>query len=603
MNTEIKIDEILDKDLYYKQLTGDRIINITGEGGSGKSTLANEYKNDPNYMVIDYDLILLNPEVGTIEYKLKQMIIDKYGDSLFQNINNVGIEQVKINFTKMYNEVINYLNENVLKNEDKTVILDGTQIRFISDPSMIKGEFVALRPSLQTCVSQSVNRYIENNPTATPEQIESYSKKRSDILHKLNPMMNELLVSVEKLPDFKNPKIEFDDVAIQSYLNGTSKKYLELINKEYGPFMSKEKLDFLNKVISKKCVFVEKNGTEYLKNQTDEIKKLNLSNFERLEEFRNLDIPLAHGGRVYEDNIIHFYPSRVLAKNRKLSTEELQQECDEVLIHELLHFFIRPEKLNIDKEPQLKRINNFTTEGLVDMCARDIQMKYGLFPKYKSDYGPNVIFIREALNNIPNVNDRMKLVFNGTVEQIYSKTTTKEYDSKKHFIESRKKNTNFDKLILNISTVYGYKNEKDDETKSWQRFFYNYSANYPNKDVSVREINDNGKVLFPEKYSSVKKEIDKYNEKKTVKTTKKKSFTWKNDTEVKTYSQIKQKNQIIKQKKAQQKQMNKAKVKTLTPPKQSGNGSKAFTNVITLSLIVSFAFALSFMVAYIFLIK
>ena len=69
------------------------------------------------------------------------------------------------------------------------------------------------------------------------------------------------------------------------------------------------------------------------------------------------------------------------------------------------------------------------------------------------------------------------------------------------------------------------------------------------------------------------------------------------------YSQIKQKNQMIKQQKEQQKQMNKPNVKTLTPPSQGGNGTKGFTNVITLSLIVSFVAGALFMVMYMLLNK
>lgn len=80
-------------------------------------------------------------------------------------------------------------------------------------------------------------------------------------------------------------------------------------------------------------------------------------------------------------------------------------------------------------------------------------------------------------------------------------------------------------------------------------------------------------------------------------------FKWKSNSEAMVYSQIKQKNQMIKQQKAQQKQMNKPRVKTLTPPSQSGNGIKGFTNIITLSLIVSFVAGALFMVMYMLLNK
>lgn len=72
---DLMIDEVIDKGLYYKKISNDKVLNITGEGGSGKSTIANEYRNDDNYLVVDYDLILLNPNVGTVEYELKQMLV------------------------------------------------------------------------------------------------------------------------------------------------------------------------------------------------------------------------------------------------------------------------------------------------------------------------------------------------------------------------------------------------------------------------------------------------------------------------------------------------------------------------------------------------
>ena len=157
MVMDLMIDEFIDKGLYYKKISNDKVLNITGEGGSGKTTLANAYRNDDRYLVVDYDQIILNPNVGTIEYELKQMLVEKYGNTLFENINKIGIDKVKENFTTMYNEIINYLS-----NKNKIIVLDGTQLRFINGAKEIKGEFVVLRPSLQTCVSQSVKRFIQN---------------------------------------------------------------------------------------------------------------------------------------------------------------------------------------------------------------------------------------------------------------------------------------------------------------------------------------------------------------------------------------------------------------------------------------------------------
>lgn len=78
------------------------------------------------------------------------------------------------------------------------------------------------------------------------------------------------------------------------------------------------------------------------------------------------------------------------------------------------------------------------------------------------------------------------------------------------------------------------------------------------------------------------------------------NFAKRSENEIQVHQQIKQKNQMIKQQKAQKKQINKPKVKTLTQSTQnsSSNGSKGFTNIITLSLIVSFVCGALFMIVY-----
>lgn len=116
----LEIDEKIDKGMYYKKISNDKVINITGEGGSGKSTLANEYRTSDDYAVVDYDLVLLDPPQGTVEYELKQMLLSKYGKDLFASITEVGMDKVKENFTTIYLETLHYLSS-----KNKTIVLDG----------------------------------------------------------------------------------------------------------------------------------------------------------------------------------------------------------------------------------------------------------------------------------------------------------------------------------------------------------------------------------------------------------------------------------------------------------------------------------------------
>lgn len=598
---DLTIDEVIDKGLYYKKISDDKVINITGEGGSGKSTLANEYKNDYNYLVVDYDLILSNPDVGTIEYELKHMLLEKYGNSLFENINKVGMDKVKENFTIMYSEIINYLS-----NRNKTIVLDGTQLRFIRDVKVIRGEFVVLRTSLQTCVSRSVERFIQNNPHATTEQIREYTQKRENILHQLNPMMNELLIQVDKLVNMKNLEFSFDHIEIQNYLQENSKKYLDIIRNEYGSFMSSDQIKLLDQLLATDCVEVNRNGKEYLLNQANDINNSsNMSTFEKLQALRKLNIPLAHGGRVFEDNQIHFYPSKLLAKNPNLSIDELKQKCNEVLIHELLHFFIRPEYLDITNLPELKGINSFTTEGLVDMCARDIHQKYGMFPNYKSEYGSNVIFVREALSNIPNLYERMQLVFNGSIGHIYQQTSTPAYNSQQQFINARDNETKYDEVITNISRIC-YPEKVD----SLQRVLYNFSANFKNKNEALEAIEKVSQQEFRDKVPFIQQQImtyknnnDSKNQGERLKSnedtsiTQKNSFDQRSKNEIQVAEQIRIKNQAIAKQKQQQKQVDKQKVFVKTNPNMP-KSSNGYVNVVILSLIVSFVAGIFTMIMY-----
>lgn len=57
IKSELLISINTDKEPYIKNITSDKVINITGESGSGKSYYTDKYHNDNNYIVIDTDLI------------------------------------------------------------------------------------------------------------------------------------------------------------------------------------------------------------------------------------------------------------------------------------------------------------------------------------------------------------------------------------------------------------------------------------------------------------------------------------------------------------------------------------------------------------------
>lgn len=116
-------------------------------------------------------------------------------------------------------------------------------------------------------------------------------------------------------------------------------------------------------------------------------------------------------------------------------------------------------------------------------------------------------------------------------------------------------------------------------------------------------INTMSAGLIPDgkKFSNIKSlKSNKKQQKQLTQQEKLKPFAKRSQSEIQVHQQIKQKNQIIKQQKAQKKQMNKPKVKTLTQSSSnsSSTGNKGFTNIVTLSLIVSFVCGALFMIAY-----
>jgi hypothetical protein len=228
-------------------------------------------------------------------------------------------------------------------------------------------------------------------------------------------------------PGFNFPSVDSvysqeEIMELQSNLKMNAQKYLQIVLQEYGSFIGVD----LSTIISPDILKIEMNGDLLLDTYIQEINdNSSLSKFEKLKKIDSLSMPAAHGARTFDDKTIHIYPSFFLVGKEKLSIDKLQAKCDEVILHEILHYFIRPQ-YNDDKN-----VSSFITEGLVDMCTRDIQTKYGINADYTSNYTDNVIFLREALHNIENVNEKNKLVFNGSVEQVLSMTSTPSFDSKK----------------------------------------------------------------------------------------------------------------------------------------------------------------------------
>lgn len=250
------IDEKASKPLLYRKLTNDKVINITGEGGAGKSTLCENFRKNPSkYIVIDFDSINLNNnKVGTLEYDLVKLIVNKYGKDIFPRTHRRnGEKQMQINedfwwkcstcFATIYDEIINYLEPT-----GKVIVIDGSQYRFVNDASKIKGEFIALRTSLETCLNQSFSRHKKLNPEETEEQLFKHRQNKKEMFTIFNPLLNTTINNVAKLSINK-----FDDSFKEELRASLSDLINRILENNYST-LSLEEQTFLKNLKAKKVI-------------------------------------------------------------------------------------------------------------------------------------------------------------------------------------------------------------------------------------------------------------------------------------------------------------------------------------------------------------
>lgn len=174
------ITEDIDKDPYIKHISDDLVINLTGESGSGKTTAAKKYLNDPNCVVIDTDQVFSNHEKDENNQEVYNMLVEKYGT----------LPDIYNEFDRIYLDIVNYY-----KDSGKTLIIDSALFRLIKDEQILVGNVIVVRTCINTCFERCLNRYKENHPNATFEEIATYSNKKRRIYtwyHNLNRFIDRI---------------------------------------------------------------------------------------------------------------------------------------------------------------------------------------------------------------------------------------------------------------------------------------------------------------------------------------------------------------------------------------------------------------------------
>lgn len=182
---DIFIEEKVSKEPYLKDITIDKIINITGESGSGKSTFTNKYLSDDNYIVIDTDEIIGDrPTNNKNCVDIRKFLIDKYGD----NIPNLCED-----FDTIYKDILDYY-----KNTDKFLVIDSAQFRNTKDLSILKGKIIIIRTSIDLCYERCLERYSKLYPDATEEEKYNYANRKKRI-YDWYPKLNEFIKRIDDL--------------------------------------------------------------------------------------------------------------------------------------------------------------------------------------------------------------------------------------------------------------------------------------------------------------------------------------------------------------------------------------------------------------------
>jgi len=176
----------VDKEPYIKELTKDKVINLTGQSGSGKSTYAEEHFKGDEYLIVDTDDIFtdkrfelsdgINKELGYL-FRMKYPVLPNCSE----------------NFDLIYKDILDYCSK-----YDKTIVIDCAQFHSIKDINLLKGKLVMIRTCIDNCYNRTIERYKKNNPNYTEEELESYKNRKKGI-YEWYKQTNEFLDKIERI--------------------------------------------------------------------------------------------------------------------------------------------------------------------------------------------------------------------------------------------------------------------------------------------------------------------------------------------------------------------------------------------------------------------
>ncbi len=182
IKSNLLISRFIDKDPYIKDITSDRIINLTGESGSGKSYYSNKYRNDDRYIVIDTDVVFSNKSsLDEESLKVREIFKDKTSSDLINDFDNC------------YEKILDYFED-----RDKIIVIDSAQYRNMKDYSLLKGKVIVMRTSVEKCYERCLDRWKVMMGNYQVEDYQKYANKKLGMFNWYYSL-NEFLKRVDKL--------------------------------------------------------------------------------------------------------------------------------------------------------------------------------------------------------------------------------------------------------------------------------------------------------------------------------------------------------------------------------------------------------------------
>ncbi len=272
---------------------------------------------------------------------------------------------------------------------------------------------------------------------------------------------------------------------IQKSVNEYGKYILTCIKNEFAPSLTKEQLQNIEKLLNTEFIIIEKPTEDNIEFFSKQAGITNPNDYDAIY------IPSAHGGRTKNDNKIHIYPFTKSFSDCK-SNEEIIKSClDSIIVHEIFHYFIRP-NLSLENETIKDEFGHFITEGLVEYYALEFSKKHRLGTP-KSNYNKNVEFVKQLIASLPsNLNKTQidNIIFTYNQDEFLSiakngQLMYEEYVANAEFIKI------ISSLITDICLYMGI-NKDDKKLKG----IINHYKKLDNIDTIYEDLNKTIEMIF-----------------------------------------------------------------------------------------------------------